>query len=96
MTALALGTDYVDAFRNGRLAGDKYENGHFVTAEWDLTGTIVRRLDTWASELALDSGTRTTGTYRTATAATRWVSGRTAPSPAPSSPARTSAASTGR
>ncbi|MDT7802107.1 MAG: hypothetical protein QOI78_5540 [Actinomycetota bacterium] len=66
MTKLALGTDYVSAFRNGRIAGQKYENDQFVTAEWDLTGTIVRLLDTWATEPAVDSGTRTAGTYRTA------------------------------
>jgi hypothetical protein len=66
MTKLALGTDYVDAFRNGRIAGDKYENDQFVTAEWDLTGTIVRLLDVRATEPVVDSGTRTAGTYRTA------------------------------
>ncbi|WP_328609450.1 hypothetical protein OG943_10085 [Amycolatopsis sp. NBC_00345] len=66
MTKLALGTDYVSAFRNGRIAGEKYEDDRFVTAEWDLTGTVVRRLDAWATEPAVDSGTRTTGTYRTA------------------------------
>lgn len=65
MTKLALGTDYVDAFRNGRIAGEKYENEQFVTAEWDLTGTIVRRLDVPATEPVVDSGTRTAGTYRT-------------------------------
>ncbi|MFI5563239.1 hypothetical protein ACIA2T_28485 [Amycolatopsis japonica] len=66
MTKLALGTEYVTAFRNGRIAGETYENEQFVTTEWDLTGTVVRRLDTWAAEPAVDSGTRTAGTYRTA------------------------------
>jgi hypothetical protein len=66
MTKPALGTDYVGAFRNGRIAGEKYEDDHFVTAEWDLTGTLVRRLDRWATEPVVDSGTRTAGTYRTA------------------------------
>ncbi|MBB5858274.1 hypothetical protein ACFQ05_21890 [Amycolatopsis umgeniensis] len=66
MTKLALGTDYVTAFRNGRIAGEKYENDRFVTPEWDLTGTIVRQLDVWATEPVVDSGTRTAGIYRTA------------------------------
>ncbi len=66
MTKLALGTEYVNAFRNGRIAGEKYENEQFATLEWDLTGTIVRRLDAWATEPTIDSGTRTAGTYRTA------------------------------
>ncbi|MFD8497848.1 hypothetical protein [Amycolatopsis sp. NPDC059657] len=66
MTKLALGTSYVNGFRNGRIVGDWYENDDFVTAEWDLTGTVVRRLDTWTNEPAIDSGTRTTGIYRTA------------------------------
>ncbi|WP_326837584.1 hypothetical protein VSH64_22295 [Amycolatopsis rhabdoformis] len=66
MTKLTLGTPYVDGFRNGRIAGETYENGHYGTAEWDLTGKLVRRLDTWASQPAVDSGTRTAGIYRTA------------------------------
>ncbi|WP_133851089.1 hypothetical protein [Labedaea rhizosphaerae] len=66
MTKLALGTDYVNAFRNGRIAGEKYENDQFVTIEWDLSGTIVRQLDRWATGPVVDSGTRTAGTYRTA------------------------------
>ena len=66
MTKLALGAEYVEAFRNGRIAGEKYQDDHFVTAEWDLTGTLVRELDTSASEPVVDSGSRTAGTYRTA------------------------------
>jgi hypothetical protein len=66
MTKLALGTDYVSAFRNGRIAGEKYEDDHFKTVEWDLSGTVVRTLDAWAIEPVVDSGTRTAGTYLTA------------------------------
>ncbi|MER6666661.1 hypothetical protein ABT256_19115 [Amycolatopsis japonica] len=66
MTKLALGADYVTSFRNGRIAGEKYDNDHLVTAEWDLTGTIVRRLGVWATETVVDSGTRMAGIHRTA------------------------------
>jgi uncharacterized membrane protein len=66
MTKLALGTNYVDAFRNGRIVGEKYENRKLVTVEWDLSGTIVHRLDVRATAPVVDSGTRTTGIYRTA------------------------------
>ncbi|WP_370943892.1 hypothetical protein AB5J62_32920 [Amycolatopsis sp. cg5] len=66
MTKIALGTDMVDSFRNGRIAGVKYENERLTTVEWDLTGAVVRELSTWANAPAVDSGTRTTGIYRTA------------------------------
>ncbi|SEF24486.1 hypothetical protein SAMN05421837_102733 [Amycolatopsis pretoriensis] len=66
MTKLALGTEYVSGFRNGRIAGEKYENDQFTTVEWDLSGAVVRTLDTWAIEPVVDSGTRTAGTYLTA------------------------------
>ncbi|MEV6910382.1 hypothetical protein [Amycolatopsis sp. NPDC051071] len=66
LTKLALKTDYVNAFRGGRISGEISENGKFVTVDWDTTGRIVRRLDVRARETAVDAGTLTTGTYRTA------------------------------
>ncbi|WP_410660106.1 hypothetical protein [Amycolatopsis sp. lyj-112] len=66
MTKLPLGSQYVTAFRNGRIAGEIYENEEFSTLEWDVTGQPVRRLDRAATSPAVDSGTLTTGVYRTA------------------------------
>ncbi|UMP01465.1 hypothetical protein [Amycolatopsis sp. EV170708-02-1] len=66
LTELSLKTDRVDAFRGGRISGEIYENGKFVTVEWDTAGRIVRRLDVRARESVVDSGTLTSGTYRTA------------------------------
>ncbi|MFD5245915.1 hypothetical protein ACFWIW_15280 [Amycolatopsis sp. NPDC058340] len=66
LTELSLKTDRVDAFRGGRISGAIYENGKFVTVEWDTAGQIVRRLDVRAQESVVDSGTLTSGTYRTA------------------------------
>lgn len=66
MTKLPLGSQYVTAFRNGRIAGEVYENEGFSTLEWDVTGQLVRRLDRPATSPAVDSGTLTTGIYRTA------------------------------
>ncbi len=65
LTKLALKTDDVTGFRGGRVSGEVYENGKAVTVEWDLTGRIVRRLDVSARQTSVDSGTLTTGTYRT-------------------------------
>ncbi len=66
MTKLALGTPYASAFRNGRIAGEKPVNGKYVTAEWDLTGSVVRLFGVLAKGPVVDSGTLLSGTYRTA------------------------------
>ncbi|WP_410658859.1 hypothetical protein [Amycolatopsis sp. lyj-112] len=66
LTKLALKTDYVNAFRGGRISGEISEAGKWVSVEWDTTGQIVRRLDVRARETVVDSGTLTSGTYRTA------------------------------
>ncbi|HEX6343494.1 hypothetical protein [Umezawaea sp.] len=66
LTRLAVRTTYVDAFRNGRVSGELYENRAYTTVEWDLDGQVVRRLGVRATETVVDSGTLTVGTYRTA------------------------------
>lgn len=67
MTKLPLSAAFaVNAFRNGRIAGEQYVNGKFRSFEWDLTGQVVRELDVRVREAVVDSGTLTAGIYRTA------------------------------
>jgi hypothetical protein len=67
MTKLSLpAVQYVDAFRNGRILGQHAKDGKLTTAEWDLSGQLVREYPFFIREAAIDSGSRVVGTHLTA------------------------------